>query len=100
MLIAIDWDATLVDTETQEWLPGALNAVRQLRRQGHRLIIHSARARSQWGEDQIRSKLGPMLADIQIEAKPKADIYLDNQGLRFNGDWSAAVREVRQLGAA
>lgn len=100
MIVAIDYDDTLVDVTTQEWLPGALAALRSLRKQGHKIVIHSTRANSQWGIDVIRAKLGPMFKDVQIEPKPKADVYIDDRARRFDGDWPATLHELRQHAAA
>ena len=95
LVVVLDWDNTLVDSE-QEWLPGALDALRWLRREKHRVIIHSARANYDQGRFQIESKLAKHNLAFAIKAKPDADIYVDDKAFRFDR-WPDVVKEVRRL---
>lgn len=94
LIAAIDWDATLVD-ENQEWLPGALDALRWFRRQKHLVVIHSARANYEDGRRDIEQKLAKHKLNFKIEAKPYADIYIDDKAKRFSGNWFEILKEVR-----
>ena len=93
--IAVDWDSTCVD-EDQNWLPGALDALRWLRKEGHRVIIHSSRANWSTGIREIEAKLAQHKLSFKVMAKPDADLYVDNKGFRFER-WPDVVKEVRSL---
>ena len=95
MIIGIDWDGTLVDA-AGNWLPGAQMALLHLQRGGHTLFIHSSRANSAFGQQQIKDALGVRFGKLAVVPKAGADLYIDNQALRFVGDWAATLREVRR----
>lgn len=90
----MDWDGTLVD-ENQDWLPGALDALRWLKRSKHKVIIHSCRANYKIGRQEIETKLAKHLLPFMVAGKPEADLYVDNRGLRFTR-WPEVIKEVRR----
>lgn len=96
---ALDWDGTCVD-ENGEWIDGAVAAIRKLRKTGV-VIIHSSKASWDGGHALITMKLrdtGLKLdKTLQITAKPRADVYLDNQAIRFTGSWVEAMRQIKEL---
>lgn len=88
-MIAVDWDDTLVDARSQEWLPGAVVALRTFRNGGG-VFVHSCRASWPGGLDQIRLKLRSAgFGDVRVVPKPQADRYVDNLGWHFPGSWAA-----------
>ena len=93
--VALDWDGTLVDQD-QNWLPGALDALRWLRKEGHKVIIHSARANWVEGLQQIESKLAQHKFSFKVIAKPEADLYVDDRAFHFER-WPDVMKEVRSL---
>ena len=93
MRLAVDWDSTCVD-EDQNWLPGALDGLRWLRKQGHKVIIHSARANWVEGLQQIEAKLTKHKLPFKVYPKPEADLYVDNLGMRFKR-WPEVIKTVR-----
>ena len=97
LIVAIDWDATLVDDD-QEWLPGALDGLRWLRKEKHKVIIHSARCNWDGGRDQIESKLAKHKLSFDVVSKPYADFYIDDKALKFTR-WPEAIKEVRSAKA-
>lgn len=94
--IAVDWDSTLYSDETG-WLPDAKRALKVLKRRGFKVVIHSCRAKYPVGEQYIRAALFTAGLDLEVTAvKPDADVYLDDKALRFEGDWPAALRQIRE----
>lgn len=104
--IAIDWDDTLVDHETQEWLEGAQEALRALLKSGFTVWIHSCRANYQAGQELVVSKLLASgferwirSGDLELwlgEGKPLAAIYIDDRALRFE-DWNNLIPDIRRF---
>jgi predicted HAD superfamily phosphohydrolase YqeG len=90
-IIAIDFDGTLVAGDTA--LAGAKYAINMLREHGHKIVIHSVN-RTKWIEQVLRD------ADIRYDkiwdgkGKPAADLYVDDKGFHFKGDWFQAWTEI------
>lgn len=99
MIVALDWDDTLVDVRTQEWLPDALDALKRLLRDGHTVIVHTCRANWPEGLASVETKLaqaGVAGATVWTEpGKPHADVYVDDRAVRFDGDWRPVVDLIR-----
>jgi hypothetical protein len=92
-VIAIDWDNTLMSGE--EWLPGAKDALKRLREEGHKIVIHSCN-----NEDWIQRNLNEagIIVDVVWTkfGKPLADLYVDDKGYHFpyNGNWIEEAPKV------
>lgn len=97
-VLAIDWDGTLVDGESQEWLPDAAEALHQLARD-HTVIVHSCRANWSEGLASIEARLidiGLPTVTVWTDAgKPVADLYIDDHGCHFNGNWPALLTVIK-----
>jgi hypothetical protein len=112
--ICVDWDGTLVEDdqwpEQGMWLPGAVHALKKLSTLADEVVIFSCRTANvdtdeishRDNVDQINS-INTMLfiADIPCNVliwekphKPPANLYIDNRGLRFNGDWETTLVAV------
>ena len=88
-IIAIDWDRTIHDTDNPvpgrklgPPLPGAKEALIELRRQGHTIIIHSC-ARAAPMADWLAWWEIPYSTIWQGNGKPVADWYVDDRGVKF-----------------
>jgi hypothetical protein len=97
--VAVDWDDTLVDVRTGEWITGAADALHELRRRQFNVIIWSCRANWQEGLDSIVEKLYeiglvPDGKTLSIVGKPMALAYIDDKALRFQGDWQDVLVDV------
>lgn len=101
--IAIDFDgvihlnrhfisSTIINDEP---VPGAFNAIEQLRRQ-YKVIIFSCRATQAGGIEAIQDWLDMhgIEVDEVVGAKPHATVYIDDRGLNFGGDWQATLEQV------
>ena len=99
MIIALDFDRTIHDTDNPESgrkmgnpLPGAIESIDRLFNMGHTIIIHSCRVNEGWRSTQVmkdwlnhfqipyHSIWGESPSDI---GKVVADCYLDDRGLQF-----------------
>ena len=96
MLVAIDFDYTIWDPATRSPLPFAREAINLLRENGCRVIIHSCNNK-EWIEKCLNN------ADIRFDSiwdqvgKPVADLYIDDCGLRFTGNWQLTLVQVEEL---
>ena len=98
--VAVDWDGTLVDPKTQEWLPDAKWALRQLLSRYSQVVVHTVRATYPEGVVKVEGSLLDVIypADqgrIVIAGKPAADVYIDDRAVRYAGDWQQTMRELR-----
>lgn len=95
MIAAIDFDHTLWNPATARILPGAKEAINLLRELGAKIVIHSCNNKD-WIERCLNNN------DIRFdwiwdqEGKPVADIYIDDCGYHFKGDWATTLTEVAQ----
>jgi len=92
MVICVDFDGTLVNYK--EALPGAKEAINNLREQGHKIIIFSCNNKK-WIEQILRDN------DIRYDYiwegdKPVCDIFIDDRNVAFDGDWGKATAEVER----
>jgi len=99
--IAIDFDG-VIHIYTQRWLapevisdgptPGALEAVKAYLEHGFDVVIFSSRAKSEEGKkaiyDWLREHGFPSL--LVTAEKPQAIVYMDDRGLRFEGEFPSA----------
>lgn len=99
--IAIDLDHTLVEGKLA--IPGAKDAINLFREYGHKIIIHTCNS-VKWAEQVLNDN------DIRFDyiwnedssnryksCKPIADIYIDDRGYRFLGDWVHESLEVLKI---
>ena len=99
MIVCLDFDGVLHDSQHPlrgrkmgPPMPGALEAVAEMRRRGYRLVIHTSRVaverQAQHVYDWLKFYGFPMIP-VKVE-KPPADVYVDDKGYQFEG-WHAAV---------
>ncbi len=78
-----------------EWLPGAQDALKQLRELGHKVIIWSCNNPG-WIEKQLR-EAGIAVDHIWVEkGKPLADLYIDDRARAFpyNSSWLEELAKI------
>lgn len=104
--IAIDFDG-VIHSYTSPWtqpediadppVAGAAEGMKILQDMGYRIIIFSARARTAGGVlamTEYLEKHGIPYNEID-SVKPTAQAYLDDRGIRFDGNWEQAVRQIQ-----
>lgn len=111
LTVAIDFDNTL-HPYTRGWLgTGVVDSepphedveyfLSSLVAAGLRVVVHSCRAESEEGKSAIGkwlrdTRLARYVSEITHE-KPAAIVYLDDRGLRFEGDWFAARDAILRI---
>lgn len=98
MRVVLDWDGTLVDAQSQEWLPDAEWALGRMVKAGWKVTVLSCRASWPEGRASIEAKLDDSrLSAIDVtDVKPQADVYVDDKAVRFGGDWAAIFSDIRE----
>lgn len=97
MLIAVDFDATLVNMDRS--IPGARDAMLRLRGMGHKILIHSCNNKS-WIEKVLNAEGIPydyIWDSAHDVGKPACGAYLDDRGVGFDGDWDKAINEIENI---
>ncbi len=100
--IALDFDGVIHSYESgwlgegilEHPLEGAQDFIKDLQDRNFKVIIFSVRAATIKGQETIKQWLRQhgFSADIQItNAKPKASLYVDDRGLRFEGNFDEVL---------
>lgn len=112
--ICIDFDGVLADyseggkDKFGDMVPNADNGTAILKKKGYRIIIYTTRpvtdALKNWlKENKItydyinENPDQPKDAPIDKGCKIVADIYLDDRGIRFRGNWEWVMREIAEF---
>ena len=103
MTVAIDLDGTLVhDAKTLSDvsftpLKGVSEFTTRLKNLGCTIVIHTARPHTQF--KQIRDALyrNGIIFDSIVCAKVPAHLYIDNRGLRFNGNYEEVIEFIGKM---
>lgn len=88
--VAIDFDGVLTTVDSE--------AVAVLRRMHGRakLVVFTARRDLDWVRSELeRLGVSELFDDVTYE-KPRADLYVDDHGFHFTGDWSEVERAASQ----
>lgn len=93
-VIAVDLDHTLV--EGDKALPGAKEAINILREKGHKILIHSCN-NYQWVERVLNDNDIRFDSIWERKGKPVADLYIDDKGYRFAGNWESELPAITEL---
>lgn len=98
MRVVLDWDGTLVDPRSQEWLTDAEWALGKMVKAGWKVTVLSCRATWPEGRASIEAKLDDSrLSAIDVtDVKPLADVYVDDRALRFGGDWAEVFADIKE----
>ena len=98
-VIVCDMDGTLCSEERTFSrslavpLPGAIAALTELRAQGHKIIIYSARS---WAEYEMTSdwlEKNDVPHDQLVLGKPIGDIWIDDRAIEFR-DWESTMSRI------
>lgn len=106
MILAVDFDDTIHDPKNRKKgyklgqpMHGAKETLWELTADGHVIVVHSVWADTPAGKEEIRKWMNyfdiPFTSITAI--KPPADIYIDDKGYHFDGDWLTAYNHVKKL---
>jgi hypothetical protein len=91
-VIAVDFDGTIRDWDSNRPLDGCKQAINSLREKGYKILIHSCNS-PEWIENWMNDN------DIRFDSiwtdtgKPVAYAYLDDRAVRFT-DWQQALKDL------
>lgn len=107
--ICIDLDGTIIfydnwvnEMTFGEVLPDAINALGKLKANGYTIIIYTTRTDKSLVSQFLNSKNipfdyineNPNQPANAIGGKPIADIYVDDRGLQFQGNWNDTLKQI------
>ncbi len=90
-VLAIDFDHTLVDGDKVR--PYAREAINILREKGHKIIIHSCND-AKWIKKVLDNNDIRYDSIFESGVKPIADLYVDDKGYHYKGDWESEVNDI------
>jgi len=110
--VCVDLDGTIA--HYKEWkgedffgepVAGVQSALELLKKEGWRIIIYTTRINSKLIEDYLYKNsipfdhinYNPNQPKNAIGGKPYADVYIDDRGIQFNGNWAITAAEVLQF---
>jgi hypothetical protein len=115
-VFVVDWDGTCVEEVWPgmgDWLPGAIEALREMSAIG-KTVIYSLRCNRYEMDDATRRPAGAPeheeaairqmldaegLHDIEVyphdHGKPPGRFYVDDRAVRFTGDWREVMEVIR-----
>jgi len=116
MIIAIDFDSCIAHYDSWKGIDvfgppikGASEAITDMKNAGHRIIIHTVRMPSLALQnylfinniyfDAINENPWTYLEDPDptIKRKIAADVYIDDKGLTFKGNWQQTLKETLEF---
>jgi hypothetical protein len=109
--VAVDVDGTILDYDPDAFpelgvpKPGSVEALSELRGMGYLIRLHTCRLTGDGVDPEVEANRiaehltahGVPFDEIVMpgEGKPHADYYVDDKGLRFDGDWGKVVSFVK-----
>lgn len=115
MTIAVDFDGVIHGysegfkdgTIYDEPVPGAADALRKLKDEGHKIYIFTTRTnrlfhKKDYGDQERAIEEYMNKHDIPFDkiwsfGKPMADIFIDDRAVGFRGNWNETLDEVQEF---
>lgn len=105
--LAVDLDHTLVNPDTGEAEPGAVDAMAQLLKEGHRVSVWTARF-APMPEDkkvEVQKQVEKVLSDASIpysdiwtgHNKPNVDAFIGDNLVPYKGNWGQSLSALYMM---
>ena len=99
--VCIDLDGTVCRSvptayADAEPIPGAVAAIRQLRRDGWIVVLYTARHFNHWKVTKEWLSAHEIEYDQIVFGKPPARYYVDDRAIRFDASWPAVLRRLSE----
>lgn len=107
---AVDMDNTILSRPDDrnydtfgDPLPGAVDALKKLKDMGWRISIYTARMDGLEDDEaehlanrieKVMDQAGIPYDDVWVGRKPRADIFIDDKAIEFDGSWEDTVADV------
>lgn len=103
-ILAVDLDETIIQSDTQEVIPGAVDALRKLKELGWDIIIWTCRGDTDTNVPEILERHGVPYDAINDNLpyvnghsrKIVFDAVVDNKNVDFHDGWESVVRELEK----
>lgn len=100
--VCVDLDFTLCACETGSYadavpVPGAADALAEIRRAGWFVVIYTARHFNHWRITTEWLVANGFEYDQLVFGKPPARFYIDDRAIPFEGNWTAVSERLRTV---
>ncbi len=101
--ILAHWEGDFVNDKFGKVLPGAKEALEEMKELGYYLIIHTCRTDGKEVAKFLKEKEIPFDAininpnAPEFDGKPVADIYIDDRAINFGGNWRKALVQIKEF---
>jgi len=104
MIVAVDFDNTIMNPMDKPEgksmgnpMPGAKEALKDMRKHGHKIIIHTVRGGNPQHVRDWLKYYGIPFDDVTNIKPNDVAFFIDDHGLRFNGDWNITLKTMYEL---
>lgn len=88
-------------------IEGTIEALHKLRRMGFKLVIQTCRTHPRWGNKDFQIRYLQIIRwlntynvpydEIDVFGKTIGEYYIDDRGIRFEGNWNDVITKINEL---
>jgi len=103
--LCIDFDDTICNRENSP-IAGAKEILSKFKEDGYRILIGSSRMDTKLWGDQVHFRVKEIRDWLEkhdipyddiVSYKPPADLYIDDKGYHFGGNWNTTYEDVKKI---